>query len=223
MLLRLAGRLEIPLRDQNALLLAAGYAPAYPERALDDPALRSAKEVVERVLAGHEPYPALAVDRHWRLVAANHAVGALLSGVDSALVKPPVNVLRLSLHPDGLAPRIANLTQWRAHLLERLRRQVELTADAVLARLLDELRGYPKGERREPADARSDVGVAVPLRLRTEHGVLAFLSTTMVFGTPVDVTLSELAIEAFFPADAATATALRRINARWEEAPAIGR
>ncbi len=223
MLLRLAERLEIPLRDQNVLLLAAGYAPAYSERALDAPALRSAKEVIERVLAGHEPYPALAVDRHWHLVAANRAIGVLLTGVDSGLLRPPVNVLRLSLHPDGLAPRIANLAQWRAHLLERLRRQVELTADAVLARLLDELRGYPKGKPGEPADARDDVGVAVPLRLRTEQGVLAFLSTTMVFGTPVDVTLSELAIEAFFPSDAATATALHRTAARWEETSTRGR
>ena len=223
MLLRLAERLEIPLRERNALLLAAGYAPAYPERALDDPALRPAKEVVERVLAGHEPYPALAVDRHWSLVTANRAVGPLLVGVDPTLLRPPVNVLRLSLHPDGLAPRIANLAQWRAHLLERLRRQVEQTADATLTRLLDELRRSPGGGAGEPAAAGRDVGVAVPLRLRTERGLLALLSTTMVFGTPVDVTLAELAVEAFFPADPQTAESLRRLAEGGGGAPAPGR
>ena len=214
MLLRLAERLDVPLRDRNALLLAAGYAPAYPERGLDDPALRAAREALDRVLAGHEPYPALAVNRHWDLAATNRAVGPLLTGVGPELLQPPVNVLRLSLHPAGLAPRIANLGQWRSHLLERLRRQIEVAADPVLAALLEELRGYPAPEGADdPVESSRDpygAGVAVPLRLRTEHGVLAFLSTTMVFGTPVDVTLSELAVEAFFPADAATAAALAR-------------
>lgn len=208
MLLRLAERLEVPLRDRNALLLAAGFAPVYPERPLADPALGPAMAAVERVLRGHEPYPALAVDRGWTLRAANRAAGAFLAGVDPALARPPVNVLRLSLHPEGLAPRIANLAAWRAAVLERLRREVEQTADAELAGLLEELRGYPRGGPGEPAAARDDLGVAVPLRLRTERGTLSFLSTTMVFGTPVDVTLAELAIEAFFPADAATAAAL---------------
>ena len=214
MLLRLAERLDVPLRDRNALLLAAGYAPAYPERGLDDPALRAAREAVDRVLAGHEPYPALAVNRHWDLAATNRAIGPLLAGIGPELLRPPVNVLRLSLHPAGLAPRIANLGQWRSHLLERLRRQIEVAADPVLAALLEELRGYPVPEGADdPVESSRDpygAGVAVPLRLRTEHGVLAFLSTTMVFGTPVDVTLSELAVEAFFPADPATAAALRR-------------
>ncbi len=213
MLLRLAERLDIPLRERNGLLLAGGYAPDYPERALDDPTMTVAKEVVERVLAGHEPYPALAVDRHWSLVAANRAVGLLMAGVDPELARPPINVLRLSLHPDGLAPRIVNLARWRAHLLERLRRQVELTADATLARLLDELRGYPTGRPATTIYAHGDAGVAVPLRLRTDQGELSFLSTTMVFGTPVDVTLSELAIEAFFPADAGTAATLGSVAA----------
>jgi len=210
MVLRLAERLEVPLRDRNILLLAAGYAPFYPERSLGDPELGAAKAAVERVLAGHEPFPALAVDRRWTLVAANRAVGPLLAGIDPALAQPPVNVLRLSLHPAGLAPRIANLAQWRAHLLDRLRRQVEQTADPTLARLLEELRALPAAGPGEPAAAGGDVGVAIPLRLRTEHGLLSLLSTTMVFGTPVDVTLSELAIEAFFPADARTAEILRR-------------
>ena len=208
MLLRLAERLGVPLRDRNGLLLAAGFAPIFPERPLADPALRPAMAVVERVLAGHEPYPALAVDRRWTLVAANRAVGPLLIGVEPALTRPPVNVLRLSLHPAGLAPRIANLAAWRAALLGRLRREVELTADAELAALLNELTGYPGGGPGEPTVLRDDLGVAVPLRLRSERGLLSFLSTTMVFGTPVDVTLSELAVEAFFPADDATAAVL---------------
>ncbi|HEX6998998.1 MAG TPA: helix-turn-helix transcriptional regulator [Gammaproteobacteria bacterium] len=212
MVLRLAERLEVPLRERNELLVAAGFAPSFPERTLDDAALAAARRAMELVLQGHEPYPALAVDRHWTLVAANAAVPPLLAGVRSELLAPPVNVLRLSLHPDGLAPRIANLREWRDHLLERLRRQVELTADARLAALLEELRGYPAGE--EPPRGRADYGgVAVPFRLRTPRGELAFLSTTTVFGTPIDVTLAELAIEAFFPADERTAQALRQAPA----------
>jgi transcriptional regulator with XRE-family HTH domain len=213
MLMRLAERLEVPLRDRNTLLVAAGFAPVYPERALDDPALRVAREAVDRVLVGHEPYPALAVDRHWSLVAANRAVGPLLVGVDPDLLRPPVNVLRLSLHPAGLAPRIANLAEWRAHLLDRLRHQVEVSADPVLAELLEELGRYPApgdAVAAEPVPDRELAGVVVPLRLRTDQGVLAFFSTTTIFGTPVDVTLADLAIESFFPANAATAEALRR-------------
>lgn len=220
MLLRMAERLEVPLRDRNQLLLAGGFAPAFPERQLDDPALREARAVVDRVLRAHEPYPALAVDRHWTLLAANRAVAPLLDGVGEGLLRPPINVLRLSLHPDGMAPRIANRAQWRAHLLDRLRRQVERTADETLARLLDELRDYPNAGLGEPASTRDAVDVAVPLHLRTEHGPLSLLSTTMVFGTPVDVTLSELAIEAFFPADAATAASLTRGSHDREDLPA---
>ena len=213
MLLRLAERLEIPLRERNALLVAGGYAPVYPERSLDDPALQAARTAVDLVLAGHEPYPAIAVDRHWTLVAANRAVPPLLVGVGPELLRPPVNVLRLSLHPAGLAPRIANLAQWRAHLLERLRQQVEATADPALRALLEELSGYPAPGAGgvEPRRDLYDAGVVVPLRLRTHRGMLAFFSTTTIFGTPVDVTLSELAIESFFPADPATAEALRRL------------
>jgi transcriptional regulator with XRE-family HTH domain len=218
MLLRLAEHLSIPLRERNTMLLAAGYAPAYPERPIDDPALTTAREVIERVLTGHEPYPALAVDRHWTLVAANRAVAPLLAGLPAAMVQPPVNVLRLSLHPEGMAPRIANLRQWRDHLLTRLERQVELSADPVLKELLAELKGYPAADlqpvrEHAPRDEESPglTGVAVPLSLQTDHGLLSFISTTMVFGTPVDVTLSELAIEAFFPADARTAEILPRL------------
>jgi transcriptional regulator with XRE-family HTH domain len=213
MLLRLAERLEIPLRERNALLVAGGFAPVFPERAIDDPALRAAREAVDLVLAGHEPYPALAVDRHWTLLAANRAVGVLLEGIGPELLRPPVNVLRASLHPAGLAPRIANIGQWRGHILERLRQQVEVTADRTLADLLAEIRGYPTGSGGAgdaPARHRDLSGVVLPLRLRTEQGIISFISTTTIFGTPVDVTLAEVAIESFFPADAATAAALRR-------------
>jgi transcriptional regulator with XRE-family HTH domain len=220
MLLRLAERLDIPLRERNMLLHAAGFAPMFAERRLDDPALAAARRAIDLVLAGHEPYPALAIDRHWTLVASNGAVAPLLTGIAPALLQPPLNVLRLSLHPDGLAPRIANLPQWRMHLLDRLRRQIDITADPVLRELMCELEGYPlssgahaQGEsapRRHCAE--QDVSaIAVPLQLHTGDGILSFISTTTVFGTPVDITLSELALETFFPADAATAEALRRM------------
>ncbi|HEX6535818.1 MAG TPA: helix-turn-helix transcriptional regulator [Gemmatimonadaceae bacterium] len=212
MVLRLAEHLEVPLRERNRLLLAAGFAPVYQERPLTDPALDAARRAVERVLAGHEPYPALAVDRHWTLVAANRALAPLLDGIAPALLAPPVNVLRLSLHPDGLAPRIVNFGQWRAHLHERVRQQIEASGDPTLAALLDELRALPapRGhERRPPAIATDGAGVFVPLQLASGDDVLTFMSTTMVFGTAVDVTLSELALECFFPANAATAEALR--------------
>jgi transcriptional regulator with XRE-family HTH domain len=214
MLLHLAEELEVPLRERNALLVAAGFAPVYAERSLDDPALQATREAVELVLKGHEPYPALAVDRHWRLVSANRALGALLTGLAPELLQPPVNVLRLSLHPAGLAPRILNLAQWRAHLLARLRHQVELTADPVLTALHDELRAYPAPEGPAHGKGRESelAGVVVPLRLQTAVGVLSFFSTVTVFGTPIDITLSELAIESFFPADPATAEALRGLS-----------
>lgn len=211
MLLRLAERLEIPFRDRNTLLIAAGYAPLFPERNLDDPALGAARRAIELVLSGHEPYPALAVDRHWSLVAANRMVAPLLGGVTAELLAPPVNVLRLSLHPEGLASRIANLGSWRAHLLGRLRRQVELTADPVLEGLLAELQGYPAGEGADTAQDRAVAGVVVPFLLRSEHGLLSLFSTTTIFGTPVDVTLAELAIESFFPVDPETADLLHRL------------
>ncbi len=214
MVLRLAERLQMPLRERNALLVAAGYAPLFPERKLDDPALQAAREAMELVLAGHEPYPALAVDRHWNLVASNRALPPLLAGVDPALLAPPVNVLRLSLHPQGVAPRIANYAEWRAHLLERLRHQIEVSADPVLSDLLDELAAYPApagATAHAPVRSHEHAGVVVPFRLITDAGTLSFISTTTVFGTPVDVTLSELALESFFPADAATADALRKM------------
>lgn len=210
MLLHLAEQLELPLRERNILLTTGGFAPVYRQRPLADPSLAAARRAIDLVLSGHEPYPALAVDRHWHMVAANRAVAPLLEGVAEELLQPPVNVLRLSLHPDGLAPRILNYAQWRAHLLARLHSQVETAADAVLSALFDELRAY-----RAPAGADATVpadeygGVVVPLRLRTPAGVLSFLSTTTVFGTPLDITLAELAIESFFPADGDTAEAIR--------------
>nr|WP_307437683.1 helix-turn-helix transcriptional regulator [Labrys monachus] len=214
----LAERLDVPLRERNVLFLAAGYAPVFPERPLDDPALRPAREAIDLVLRGHEPFPALAVDRHWTLVASNAAVAPLLAGVTEArLLEPPVNVLRLALHPGGLAPHIANLPEWRAHLLDRLRHQVWITGDPVLSGLMAELSGYPDRAatpvRRLAPQPRDYAGVVVPLELVTEAGLLSFFSTVTVFGTPIDITLSELALEAFFPADAETAEILRRLAA----------
>ena len=210
LVLRLANRLDVPLRERNRLLVAAGFAPMYGERALAEPAMAAARRAIELVLKGHEPYPALAVDRHWTLVSYNRVVPMLMAGAAPALLQPPVNVLRLSLHPDGLAPRICNLGAWRAHVLERLRQQVATSADAVLAALADELRGYPGARADEPAPEQN---VVVPLVVDTPDGTLSFISTTTVFGTPVDVTLSELALETFFPADAATAEQLQRAAA----------
>jgi transcriptional regulator with XRE-family HTH domain len=212
MVLHLAEQLDVPLRDRNMLLVAAGYAPIFRERPLADPTLHAARQVVEQVLAGHEPNPAFAVDRHWILVASNNALAPLIVGVAPALLQPPVNVLRLSLHPDGLASRIVNLPEWRAHVFMRLRQQIDATADTVLATLLDELRGYPAGDTNGTRHAETEyAAVAAPFRLMTQSGVLAFLTTTTIFGTPVDITLSELAVESLFPADAATADVLRKL------------
>ena len=210
MVLRLAERLDVPLRERNALLVAAGFAPMYRQRSLDDPAMASARRAVDLVLKGHEPFPALAVDRHWNLVAHNALVPMLMAGAAPELVKPPINVLRLSLHPDGLASRIANLAQWRTHLLERLQQQIAATGDTVLQALHDELEAYPMPQvsHDTPAVDTDLSGVVVPFQLATPNGVLSFISTTTIFGTPVDVTLQELAVESFFPADAQTAAAL---------------
>ncbi len=212
MLLHLAEQLDIPLRERNVLLVAAGFAPVFPERRLDDPALHAARAALDQVLAGHEPYPALAVDRHWGLVAANKAVPPLLTGVSPALLEAPVNVLRVALHPEGLAGRTVNFAEWRGHLLSRLRRQIELTAEPALIDLLRELETYPKPRQSGPPTPSTAAGaIAVPFRLRTDRGVLSFFSTVTVFGTPLDITLAELAVEAFFPADPATAEALRTV------------
>lgn len=212
MVLRLAEVLDVPLRDRNRMLLSAGYAPVFSERPLSDPEMGAAREAVERLIHAHEPYPALAIDKSWTLVSANAAVTRLLGLVrDRRLLEPPVNVLRLNLHPEGLAPAIANLSEWREHLLRRLARQVEASADPGLAALHAELAAYPAPSAPVPADEGAG-RVLVPLQLRVGERILSFISTTTVFGTPVDVTLSELAVEAFFPADAATAESLRRAD-----------
>jgi transcriptional regulator with XRE-family HTH domain len=204
MILRLAESMDVPLRERNALLLAGGFAPAYAETALGTPPLGPVLDALRALLAAHEPFPAVIVDRAWEMVEANAGIAPLVAGVAPALLEPPVNVLRLSLHPHGLAPRIVNLAEWRAHLLARLSREAATTADPVLTDLLTELRGYPGGERTVPPGGQ----VVVPLRVRHGAAVLSFLSTTTVFGTPQDITVQELALEAFYPADATTRTAL---------------
>jgi transcriptional regulator with XRE-family HTH domain len=214
MVLRLAERLEVPLRERNLLLLAAGHAPEYGERGLEDVALGPAMEAVRQILSAHEPWPALAVDRHWRLVAANRIAGRLMEGVAPALVTPPVNVLRLSLHPEGLAPRIANLRAWKTHILDRLRRDAEASADPALLDLARELAGYPAGLDPPPGRAERERGmIATPLRLRLPAGELSLISATTVFGTATEVALAELTLETFFPADGETAAALRAMAA----------
>lgn len=208
MLLHLAEHLAVPLRERNVLLLAAGYAPTFPERPLDDPQLAQARRAVELVLEAQRPFPAFAIDRHWRIVASNGALGDMYAGVSADLLAPPPNALRLSLHPQGLAPRIENLGEWRAHLLARLRDQLRLTADPELLALQREVQAYPA-----PEAAVHVSDVLVPLRIRVGELRLSFFSTTMVFGTPAEVTLSELAVESFFPADAATDAAVRSLAA----------
>jgi transcriptional regulator with XRE-family HTH domain len=210
MVLRLAERLEVPLRERNVLLVAAGFAPAFPQRSLDDPALKSARAAIDLVLKAHEPNPALAVDRHWNLVSANRMVTPLLEGISPDLLAPPLNVMRLSFHPRGLAPRTVNLAEWCGHLLERLHRQCEATADPELIKLYHELKTYPIPARSAPLAADT---VAIPFRMRFGDDVLSFISTTMIFGTPVDITLSELAVETFFPADDLTADRMRAMAA----------
>jgi transcriptional regulator with XRE-family HTH domain len=209
MVLHLAACLDVPLRDRNVLLGAAGFAPVFQERSFGEPALGLVRRNVETVLAAYDPNPALAVDRHWTMLAANRAVAHLVAGAEPTLLRPPVNVLRLSLHPAGLATRIVNFAQWRSHVIARLRRQIDASGDVTLADLLEELRDYPS-PRASAVEADPDV-LAIPFRLATIDGVLSFFSTTTLFGTPVDITVSELAIEAFLPADAETAEILRRV------------
>ena len=219
MVLRLSELLDIPLRQRNALLIAAGFAPLFPERSLDDPALALARQAIDAILKGHEPYPAIAIDRHWSLIAANKAVSLLMSDIDATLLTEPINVFRISLHPKGLATRIANFIQWRAHALARLRHEVEVSADDTLAELYREVSDYPVPERDASGVTRDTVydpaheyeSMVVPLNFITPQGTLSFFATTTMFGTPVDITLSEIAIEAMYPANEATAAALRAL------------
>jgi transcriptional regulator with XRE-family HTH domain len=206
MLLHLSEELEIPLRERNVLLISAGFAPMFRERSLADAELEAARHAVDVVLEAQKPFPAFAIDRHWQMVATNGALPELYAEVDSELLRHPINVLRLSLHPSGLAPRIANLAEWRAHLLTRLRRQVDLTADASLVKLLEEVSEYPAPSASSADHAAAQYSVMVPLQIRSGAGLLSFFSTTTVFGTSVDVTLSELALELFYPADIQTAS-----------------
>ncbi|WP_433192049.1 helix-turn-helix domain-containing protein [Nocardia sp. CA-107356] len=202
MVVHLCEQLEIPLRERNRLLLAAGYAPAYAEPALDTPAMDAVRGAMRQILVGHEPYPALAIDQSWNMIDVNAGVALLLQGIDPKLLTAPVNALRLSLHPDGMARRIVNLAEWRGHIFERLSRQIEVTGGPELIELREELRRYPGGEvdltLPEPDQA------VVPLRLRHDDHELSFISVTTVFGTPMNVTVAELAIESFFPADEET-------------------
>lgn len=200
MLVHLAEHLDIPLRERNILLTTAGFAPLYSETDLQAPEMAAVHTAIQRLLASHEPYPAAVVDRWWNLVSGNASISLLVEGVDEELLDPPVNVLRASLHPRGLAPRIRNLGEWRAHLLTRLRGQVDKTGDPDLAALLDELDSYGGSEPALASTYRYD-GVVVPLRLRSSRGDLNLLSTVATFGTPNDVTVSELSLESFFPAD----------------------
>jgi transcriptional regulator with XRE-family HTH domain len=208
MVLHLAERLDVPLRERNELLLAAGYAPAYRHSELDAPGMSPVRDAIEQVLSGHEPYPALVVDRHWGLVSANRALASLVAGAAAHLLEPPVNVLRLSLHPEGVAPRIVNLAQWRTHLLERVRRDALATGDPALNALHEELATYSSSDPGQPLDPAYGE-VALPLRVRDGNSEFSFISTRTTFANALDVTLAELSIESFFPADERTAEAMR--------------
>ncbi|MBP0451800.1 helix-turn-helix transcriptional regulator [Kitasatospora sp. RG8] len=212
MLLRLADQLDIPVRERNSLLLAAGYAPHYPETPLDDPAMDALRAGMERLLASHDPYPALVVDGTFRVLAANRSLGLLLSGVAPHLLAPPLNAMRITLHPDGLAPRIVNFRQWRRHLLERMEHQISLVRSEPLRELFDEVRAYPEPSTAvdEPEEDITELfPFALPMRVAFEGRVLSFLSTIATFNTPMDVTVSELAMETFLPADAETVAFLQ--------------
>jgi transcriptional regulator with XRE-family HTH domain len=214
MVLLLAEQLEVPFRERNQLLLAAGHAPAFPERSLDDPELAPVRAALDRILTAHEPNPAVVFDRAWNLVAANSAMGALveLADIDPELLEPPVNILRAGLHPRGMAPLLVNLDQWRAHFLERLSRQVAVTGDDELAALLEEIAGYPGSGDGDPAPARRESEILGPLKVRPPDGSeLSFFGMFATFDTPFEVTASELAMELMFPADRETASALEEL------------
>lgn len=209
MLLHLAEHLDVPFRERNQLLLAAGYAPVYGETPLDAPQMSAVRTAVKQILTGHEPYPAVVVDRGWNLIDANTSVAIFLRGVAPYLLAPPANVLRMSLHPEGMAPRIVNLGEWRAHLLGRLHRQIALVADTALRDLYDELRAYPCDQREPEIEIPGPGDIVVPLRIYHEGRELTFFSTVATFGTPLDITIAELAIESFFPANPETTSFLR--------------
>lgn len=198
MVLHLAEHLGVPLRERNRLLVAAGHAPVFRQRPLEDPDLVKARHAIQQVLQGHEPYPALVVDRRWNLVLANTAVDVFFEDVDPVLLKPPVNMMRLGLHPDGFAPRLRNLRQVRAYLLPRLSRQAVQAGDPELSVLYEELLSY--GDEDLPA-APDPAEIALPIRIHHRGAELCFFNTITTFGAAFDITLEELAVEAYFPAD----------------------
>ncbi|MFF3513520.1 helix-turn-helix domain-containing protein [Streptomyces sp. NPDC004129] len=216
MVLRLAEHLDVPVRERNALLLAAGYAPHYPETPLDDPSMDALRAGVERLIQGYEPYPALVVDARYDVVAANRGIALLLEGVPERLLAPPLNAMRLTLHPEGLAPRIRNLREWRGHLLAQMERQIALQRSSALRSLYEEVAAYPVPDRGEPgAGCEPDEPVpyfALPMLIEHDGRVLSFISSISTFNTPMDVTVAELAIETFLPADAATVKYLRSLG-----------
>ncbi|MFF9277248.1 helix-turn-helix domain-containing protein [Streptomyces griseosporeus] len=216
MVLRLAEHLEVPVRERNALLLAAGYAPRYPETPLDDPALDAVRAGMERLIQGYEPYPALVVDALYDVRAANRGITMLLEGVPEELLAPPLNAMRLTLHPRGLAPRIRNLREWRGHLLAQMERQIALHRSAALRALYEEVAAYPvpeeAGADRPDADDPPYPYFALPLLIEHDGRVLSFVSSISTFNTPMDVTVAELAIETFLPADPATVKYLQSLS-----------
>ncbi len=209
MVLRLADFLDVPLRERNAMLLAAGFAPSFEERGLAE--LTAARRAIDQILTAHLPYPAFAVDRHWNVVLSNHALPRLYDGCAPELLKAPINAVRLLMHPHGIAPRIVNLAEWRWHVLTVLRQQIQSRPDPVIEALLEEVSGYagPKG----PVVPDGSQQLAVPIKIATDYGIMSFLGTTTVFGTPTEVTLSELALEMWFPADPETTSAVARMAA----------
>jgi transcriptional regulator with XRE-family HTH domain len=217
MLLRLADRLDVPLRERNTLLIAAGYAPLYSEKPISDPALGAARRAINMMLEAQKPYPAFALDKHWSILESNNAIPEAYDGVAPFLLEPPINALRLALHPQGLAPRVANLAEWRAHLLARLDKQIQARSDAALVELRREFASYPDGGSAAFPAANLDCEVAVPFRIHTNLGLLSFFSMTTVFGTALDVTLSEVALEFFAPADPFTAETVREAAANTHE------
>ena len=217
LILRLAEELQIPLRDRNALLVSAGFAPVFQQRPFSDRSFDSVRAILELALETHKPFPAYVIDRHWTVVASNSAIPEMYEGVAPELLRPPINVIRLMLDPRGMASRIVNFTAWRVHLLAQLRRQLSLTADPVLERLLREALAYPGGsadDGRSADDGHAAVdGPAMPLEVATRFGRLSFMGATTVFGTPADVTLEEIALEVLYPADAFTEKTVRALAA----------
>ncbi|MFI6622863.1 helix-turn-helix domain-containing protein [Streptomyces sp. NPDC050528] len=214
MVLRLAEHLDVPVRERNSLLLAAGYAPRYSETPLDDPALDALREGLERLIQGYEPYPALVVDATYTVVAANRGITMLLDGVPESLLQLPLNAMRLTLHPEGMAPRIRNLGEWRGHLLAQMERQIALHRSEPLRALYEEVKAYPAPVTAAGGDepAPPVPYFALPMRIEHDGRVLSFVSSISTFNTPMDVTVSELAIETFLPADPATAKYLHSLG-----------